>query len=155
MLVAMIATLSLAATDCGVTGARGVVDFDILQPPGKPIQLPQRLTLTFNDEEVIARRKPSDYNLLDWRKHGPDPSDVTAWSHFNKYYPDIRRLKVRGRRGEVVVDLRDVRSVADPEADALAIARGAQLGGVPSAKFTGGTLHLCWLDTRAPSYPAR
>lgn len=151
MLFATIAALALAGTDCGVAGARSIVYFDILQPPTEPIRLPQHLTLTFNDEQIFARDKPSDYNLLDWRRHGPDPSDLTAWSQFNRYYPDIRRLKVRRHHGEVVVDLRDVGSVADPQADALAEARGAQLGGMHSAKFTGGTVRVCWLelDTRS------
>lgn len=149
MIFAAIAALSLAATDCGVAGARSIVDFDIMHPPTEPIQLPQRLTLTFEDGDedgysVAAREKPSDYNLLDWRNHGPDPSDLYGWSHFQKLYPDIRRLRVRHHHAEIVLDLRDVRSVAAPEADELAKAKGIQLAG-PSGKFTGGTVHLCWL----------
>lgn len=149
MIFAAIAALSLAATDCGVAGARGVADFDVLQPPAEPLQLPQGLTLTFENEDeygysVVARSKPSDYNLLDWRNHGPDPSDLYGWSHFQKLYPAVRRLRVRRHHAEVVLDLRDVRSVADPEADELAKAKGIKLAG-PSGKLVGGTVHVCWL----------
>jgi hypothetical protein len=153
MLFATIAALAIAGTDCGVSGARSIVDFDVMQPPAEPINLPQGLSLTFENGyddgySVVARSKPSDYNLLDWRNHGPDPSDLLAWSHLQKYYPDVRRLRVRHHHAEIVLDLRDVRSVADPEADELAGAKGIQLAG-PSGKFTGGTVHLCWLSERA------
>jgi hypothetical protein len=154
VIFAVIAALSLATTDCGVPGARSIVDFEILQPPAEAIRLPQGLTLTFEngDEDgfsVVARDKPSDHNLLDWRKHGPDPSDLFAWSHFNRYYPDVRHLWIRNHRGELVIDLREVHSIADPEEDARLEARGAQLGGMHGAKFTDGTAHLCWRDTRS------
>jgi hypothetical protein len=154
VIFATIAALSIAATDCGVTGARSIVEFDIMQPPTESIRLPQRLTLTFEDFDsegytVAARGRLSEYNLLHWAPHGPDRSDLFAWSHFNHYFPDVRRLRVRRHRGELVVDLRDVHSVADPEADARAEARGEQLGGMPSAKFTGGIVRVCWLDVRS------
>jgi hypothetical protein len=153
ILLLAIAVVSLAATDCGVPGARSIIDFDVAQPPIEPIQLPQGVMLTFEDGDkdgysVVARDKHSDYNLLDWRHHGPDPSDLFAWSHFQKYYPDVRRLRVRHHHAEVVLDLRDVRSVADPEADELTKAKGIQLGG-PSGKFTGGTVRICWLARRS------
>jgi hypothetical protein len=153
MFFVTLAVLSLAATDCGVAGARAIVDFDILQPPRESFPLPRGLKLTFEGEDapswgydIVARGKPSDYNLLHWAPHGPDRSDLFAWLHFNRVYPDIRRLSLRRHRGEVVLDLRDVHSVVDPEADALAKARGEDLGGMNSAKFTGGTVHVCWLD---------
>ena len=150
MLQLAIAVLALAANDCGVRGARGIVEFDVLEPPFASIKLPGNLDLSFGrygpaDQgfETMVTRGSSDRNLVWLARHGPDEADVTSWSHFQHFYPDVRPLRIPNHAAELIVDLREVKSSADPERDASEKARGSVLAG-PSGKFLGGTVRICW-----------
>jgi len=154
LLSSILLTVSYAAfADCGVAGARSVLSFDVLQAPPDAVMLPNGLVLGVRQEfglgyDLFAAEDASEgsENLLDHRVHGPDPSDLYGWSHLQKYYPDVRRILVSRHRGEVIVDLRDVRSAPDSAGDAAAT--GSVLAG-PSGKFVDGTVHVCWLSVKA------
>jgi hypothetical protein len=147
----MVVALSLATDNCGVPGARHLLDFDLMHPPANT-PLPHGFVLNGygsspDGYELRVSERSSTRNLLVQNPHGPEPFDIFAWYHFQKYYPEVREIPLTRFRDALVIDLRDVQSVHDAEADEEAKRKGEQLGG-PSGKFIGGTVHICWRESR-------
>src|SRR4051812_45635507 len=115
LLPMIIATLALSASDCGVPQARHILDFDVTKMTPPFVQLSLGVEVGVVPEsgygfDVVARTPGSSTNLLEWASHGPDPSDVLAWNHNAGHFSDMRRIFVRGYPGEVIVDLRNLKS---------------------------------------------
>lgn len=86
---------------------------------------------------VVRRRGgPEQPNLLyhsrSW--HGPYPTDLFAWIHAERYYPDERLLPVY----EYPYELR------------LRCKACTTVGSGAGAQFTGGTVEIAWRRLRRP-----
>ena len=137
------------ASDCGVHGAKPVMDIDVVAERWADVNLPHGLRVHIRyegsgaDYSLTVSKATADTdekNLLVRSPHGPDPSDLSAWSHYWKTYPNIRRFPVPGYNVEVIVDLRDVHTELSGEEK---LHPDEQYGGRLPAKFVGGTAHVC------------
>lgn len=66
------------------------------------------------------------YHSQDW--HGPYPSQIYAWHVANKYFPNERKLEIRGYLYEVKIILKD----------AIIEGQGSE------ARFVSGNVNIVW-----------
>ena len=79
------------------------------------------------------------------RWHGAYPCQLSAWSHLDKTFPDIRVLPVRGSRGRLVVDLSSAVSEGPAESGDRGPRPGVpDHGAPPHARFVGGVISIGW-----------
>jgi hypothetical protein len=154
----MLLLSSLLASDgnCGLEDARAIAHFDVLTPLGNAIALPDDLQLTgWADGGLSVTSVSGGPDLLDHVERRPDAADVLPAIHRTKLFPDIRRIWIADHRAELIVDLRGVASVPDPEADAELHARDKKDGTTANRfhaapKYTGGIVRVCWRPRTSP-----